>query len=58
MYGHAFVDVQSQGLWGLAFPHPTGLINMSLSNTSTCNTQDTPPNNIFAAINVRINDNK
>lgn len=62
IHGHAFADVQSQGLghFGLLpVPSPTQLINMSWSTAqSKGNTQDTPPNNIFAAINVKINDNK
>lgn len=38
--------------------NPPGLINMSRSLESKWNTSGTPPNKIFAAINVRINDNK
>lgn len=38
--------------------NPPGLINMSWSLESKWNTSGTPPNKIFAAINVRINDNK
>lgn len=62
IHGHAFGDVQIQGLghFGLLpVPSPTHLINMSQSTAqSKWNTQDTPPDNIFAAINVKINDNK
>lgn len=62
IHGHSFANVQSQGLghFGLLpVPSPTQLINMSWSTAqSKRNTQDTPPNNIFAAINVKINDNK
>lgn len=39
-------------------PNPSSIINMSYSLESKWNTSGTPPNKIFAAINVRINDNK
>ncbi|KAJ7989183.1 hypothetical protein DPEC_G00316870 [Dallia pectoralis] len=39
-------------------PSRLRLINMSRDSASTWNTRDTPPKNIFAAINLRINRNK
>lgn len=45
------------GLLGVSIQHNWSICHRSRAQ-SKWNPQDTPPNNIFAAINVKINDNK